>query len=346
MARQLRFVLGSLGLAVGVGCGDSVSGDGDAVGDSTTATSAATPAQGGSTDDDGDRTSGTAGVAETTGAADDDAADGPADTGTGDTATGGGEADCTPFPSVDDFGAPGPFETVSNAEGPDCTIFRPAVLGAEDRLHPIILWGNGTTAVPAFYAAILSHWASHGFIVAAANTSNAGTGVEMLACLDYLEAESTTNGSVYDSVVDLQHVGTSGHSQGGGGSIMAGRDPRVTATAPVEAYTEQGFGGYDQSSQSQQTGPMFLISGSADTTATPVPNQQRVWDTVNVPVLWGTKLGANHILSAIGAMPGFRPEITAWMRYQLMCDDAAAEVFVGACTICGDATWETQSMGL
>jgi hypothetical protein len=33
---------------------------------------------------------------------------------------------------------------------------------------------------------VLTHWASHGFIVAAANTPSAGKVTEMIACLDYV----------------------------------------------------------------------------------------------------------------------------------------------------------------
>jgi hypothetical protein len=252
---------------------------------------------------------------------------------------------CEPFDASTDYAAPGPFSIVSGPEGPECTIFRPEVLG-QLGLHPIIIWGNGTTSTPDYYQGILSHWASHGFVVAAANTTDAGSGAEMIACLDYLQTQSETAGSVYDGVLALDRIAASGHSQGGGGSIMAGRDPRITATAPVEAYTQQGFGGYDQAAQAEQVGPMFLITGGADVIAPADPNQQRVWDTVNVPVFWGTKAGVGHIVGVIGAMDDFRHEITAWMRYQLLCDEAAGQLFVDTCTLCTDPDWTVQTMGL
>src|SRR5262245_48160061 len=76
------------------------------------------------------------------------------------------------FPAVTSFSEPGPFEIVQHALA-DCTVHRPAVLGKNGVTHPVIIWGNGTFSVPVFYTGVLSHLASHGFIVAAANTSNA-----------------------------------------------------------------------------------------------------------------------------------------------------------------------------
>ena len=104
--------------------------------------------------------------------------------GTGNPATGTG------FPGVSSFSADGPFATTSGSAGSSCTVFRPSTLGENNRKHPIIVWGNGTTASPSTYAALLEHWASHGFVVIAANTSNAGTGQEMLGCVDYLTTQN------------------------------------------------------------------------------------------------------------------------------------------------------------
>jgi hypothetical protein len=253
--------------------------------------------------------------------------------------SGGNVGGCGGFAAVEDFAEPGPFETMDAAEGPDCTIFRPVTLGEGGLRHPVILWGNGTATTPPIYGGVLTHWASHGFIVAAANTTNAGTGAEMIACLDWLTEQDADPESPYAGVVDLDHVGTSGHSQGGGGALMAGQDPRITVTAPLQPYTEQGFGGYDQACQSNQNGPMFLMSGDADVIAAPVPNQQRVFDDSNVPTLWGTLADANHLFTAIGSINGYRAPATAWFRYHLMCDELARPVFYDRCLLCSDPDW-------
>ena len=87
---------------------------------------------------------------------------------------------CSAFPEASDMAEPGAFAVVDEALGLDCTIYRPEILGDEGRRHPVILWGNGTDTVPQIYQGALSHWASHGFIVAAANTPWPGTGEEMI----------------------------------------------------------------------------------------------------------------------------------------------------------------------
>ncbi len=277
---------------------------------------------------------------------DGDSGDGDVGDGDGDL-IGDGDGDSTPagspFPSVTDFSTKGPFATTSGPQPDTCTIHRPSTLGEAGRKHPVILWGNGTGTMPVAYSLGLSHWASHGFIVAAANTTNAGSAKEMLACLDYLEAQNKDSNSPYFGKVDVKRVGASGHSQGGAGALMAGADARVSTTAPLQPYVAFALGGFSKNSISKQTGPMLLLSGSADTIATPAANQKPVYDGTNVPVVWGTLQGANHTTSAAGNMSGYRGPMTAWFRLHLMNDQSAKPLFYGAsCGLCSDAQWTVE----
>src|SRR3954452_3305415 len=88
-------------------------------------------------------------------------------------------------PSGDGNGAAaGPFAVTTQQTGVGQTIYRPAQLGTLGcTTHPVILWGNGTGTTPSTYDALLRHWASHGFIVAAANTTQPYSGKEMLGGL-------------------------------------------------------------------------------------------------------------------------------------------------------------------
>jgi hypothetical protein len=122
-----------------------------------------------------------------------------------------------------------------------------------------------------------------------------------------------------------------------------GRNARVTVTAPLQPYIQFNWGGVDPASAGQQHGPMFLMSGSNDTIATPAANQEPVFQTANVPVFWGTLLGADHIGSAIGDITGYRGPATAWFRLHLMGDETARSLFYGAsCGLCTDAAWTVQ----
>lgn len=106
------------------------------------------------------------------------------------------------FPAVTDFSAAGPYATLEQLEGPRCTIFRPATLGENGRRHPVILFANGITLWPAVYRGLLRHMASHGFVVAATDTSrvgSAGNGQNLLACLKYLEDQNVVAGGVYQN---------------------------------------------------------------------------------------------------------------------------------------------------
>jgi len=248
------------------------------------------------------------------------------------------------FPSVSSFSAAGPFATTRQAGGSTCTIFRPTTLGQGGVTHPVILWGNGTFSSPSNYAALLTHLASHGFIVAAANTSNAGNGSQMLNCLAFITTQNSTSGSVFFNRVDLARVGASGHSQGGAGTIMAGRDARVKATAPLEPYILPipGGGAFSNASIGQQRGPMFLLSGGSDTVAVPSRHQQPVFNGTNVPVVWGTLAGASHGVPS-GNGGGMRGPVTAWFRAKLMDDASAARLFPPTCTLCTTTGWTVRT---
>ena len=250
----------------------------------------------------------------------------------------------TAFPSVSDFSSSGSFSTTSANEGPNCTIFRPRTLGESGRRHPIILWGNGTGSSPSGYSGLLTHWASHGFVVAAARTSNAGDGTEMIDCLDYLVQQNGRASGTYAGKLNVNRVATSGHSQGGGGSIMAGRDSRVTVTAPIQPYTI-GLG-HRSSSQSQQSGPMFLMTGGGDTIAVPSSNAAPVFRNANVPVFWGERRSVGHFEPASNGGE-YRGPATAWFRYHLMGDNNAQATFYGSsCRLCTDRNWVVQRKGI
>ena len=249
-----------------------------------------------------------------------------------------------PFPPVASFANRGPFATLSETPAfSGCTIHRPQVLGQGGVTHPVILWGNGTGASPSTYSALLSHLASHGFIAAAANTSNAGNGSQMINCLELVLDRNDTPSSPYFENVDPERIGTSGHSQGGAGSIMAGRDARVTATAPVQPYIRfiPGGGRFLTSSIGQQHAPMFLLSGGNDSIAVPGIHQEPVFEGAPVFIVWGTLEDASHF-EPIGNAGDYRGPLTAWFRWQLMDDGAAQDVFDGPCTLCSDADWDLQ----
>jgi len=231
------------------------------------------------------------------------------------------------------FDGSGPATTHAYSEA-RCTIFRPIEL--KPGRH-VIIWGNGTGAMPVNYAVMLHQLASYGFVVAAANTPTAGSGQDMLGCLDWLNAENSREGSIYKGMLDLSKVGATGHSQGANGALMAGRDPRITATAPVMPALRD-----PAAVVAAQHSPMLLLSGTADATAPFMERQKPVFDLTPLPVVWLNLRDADHFVPMRDSGP-YRPAVTAWFLYQLEGDPAAAAMFTGpACGYCTDSDWIVQ----
>jgi pimeloyl-ACP methyl ester carboxylesterase len=115
------------------------------------------------------------------------------------------------FPSVGtNFADPGPYPEISVQKDADHWIYHPNDLGRGGRRHPVVLWGNGTWLNPAHYEPLLQHLAKQGFIVAAAFTSNAGSGREMLAGLDKLTQLNQNAESPFYGHVDVGTVAVHG----------------------------------------------------------------------------------------------------------------------------------------
>ena len=241
--------------------------------------------------------------------------------------------------ALGDYDARGSHAVKNTQAGPGCFFFHP--VGKAGGPYPVILWGNGTNTMAQIYAPMLGQWASHGFIVAAATTGNAGTGKEMLGCLDYLAKENGREASVFKGAVALEHVGAAGHSQGGTGAIMAGRDPRVTATAPIQPYTIGAK--YEAGAEARQHGPMLLLSGGADHVADSARNQAPVFAGATVAVVWATLNGAGHSTPSTRDSGPYRAATTAWFLWQLKGDAKAGEMFEGdRCGYCIDPAWTIQ----
>ncbi|MFC7617253.1 acetylxylan esterase [Actinokineospora soli] len=227
------------------------------------------------------------------------------------------------------MGAAGPYAVTVEAGGSAHTVYRPTrFCGA----HPVIIWGNGTFGKPSSYDGLLKHLASHGFIVAAANTGWAGSGREMLAGLDYLTRRNGTAGDAYAGHVDVTRVGATGHSQGGGGAIAAAADARVDTTVPVEPGP--------QGSVAALHGPVFFLAGENDGIVNPdtlvYPRFKQVG---HVPAVYGELAGAGHF-TPVGNGGGFRGPITAWFRAELLADAAARAEFTGPdCGYCAAPMW-------
>lgn len=251
------------------------------------------------------------------------------------------EAQTNGCPSVgNNFDSSGPFnvQVDSGGFGDPHTYYSPTNLGGRGcDTHPVILWGNGTFLSPSSYNALLTHYASHGFIVAAANTSNAGSGAQMLSGLDNLEDFNSNSSNRFYQRVDLDNVGATGHSQGGGGSINAGKDNRVDVVFPLQPWSQNQIG-------LQATSIFFAGGSDFIVSANSVHNRYEAVQN-RLPAAYAELSGAGHLVP-LGNGGGFRGPSTAWARWLLMGDANAAGEFQGSnCGLCGGIfnPWDYES---
>lgn len=189
-----------------------------------------------------------------------------------------------------DPGAPGPF----NAGQRSVTVTRPnsttfpaqvyypattsglnAPLNASGAPYPVITFGHGFLQPVERYQSTLEHLATWGFLVIASESnlglfpSHSGFAADLSQSLTWLEEQHAQPGSFFTGVVDVGAYGASGHSMGGGCSILAAAsDPRIRAVANLAAANTNPSA---VAAMPAVQIPISLIAGSSDS-ITPVAN--------------------------------------------------------------------------
>ncbi|MEV0748840.1 acetylxylan esterase [Streptomyces sp. NBC_01220] len=231
--------------------------------------------------------------------------------------------------ATSDFGAPGPYATAVEV-GPVTTLYYPRDIANSERRHPVIVWGNGTNGIPLVYRDLLLHWAGQGFIVAAANTPQSNLGISMRAGIDMLTHRNADPGSIFHDRVDLEHIGASGHSQGGAAAIVVGADPRIDTILPIQPGPLADINAVHV--------PALLLAGEKDSIVFPFLVKAFYNAADHIPALYGELRGADHF-TVVGDPGPFAAPTTAWFRAQLMGDETARAQFFGpGCGICTDTT--------
>ena len=105
--------------------------------------------------------------------------------------------------------------------------------------YPGITFGHGFLTDPVLYASTNRHLASHGHFVLATTTqtgflpNHSAFALDMRHCLTWLEQQHANPASPWFGAVDTARFGATGHSMGGGASILAAAaDARIKALAP------------------------------------------------------------------------------------------------------------------
>jgi hypothetical protein len=258
---------------------------------------------------------------------------------------------------------PGPYEVTSEGTfgSPGHVLFRPADLSAfpvKDTL-PVMVWGNGGCAIDSTrYAGFLSTIASHGFLVLSTATVEGETrrqanAADLLAAVDWAEAENRRAGSPLNGKIDTGHIAVMGQSCGGFLSISLGADPRVDTIGVFNSGVrppnpnESGSSFPTTDALAKLHGPVLLINGHERDFM--MKTSAENFALINhVPVFYGARHNAGHTATVFHPGGGeFANVASNWLLYQFKGKKSAARMFVGKdCGLCTNPDWDTDSKRL
>ena len=153
--------------------------------------------------------------------------------------------------------------------------------------YPAISFGHGWITAVTRYQSTLEHLASWGYFVIASKSygglfpDHSAFADDLRWCLTYLEDQNANPGSWLYQQVDTAAFGVSGHSMGGGASILAAeRDNRIRIVANMAAAET------NPSAIAAIAGvqvPVFLIAGDEDSIAPPSGHTIPMYDAAFAP---------------------------------------------------------------
>jgi dienelactone hydrolase len=186
--------------------------------------------------------------------------------------------------------------------------------------YPIVAFGHGFLMQTGYYTSLFRHLATHGFVVIAPQFPDVVAGelaADLLYCIQHLRELNSSQGSKFFGLLDTGSVGLSGHSMGGGASLLAAaQDPRVLVVAPLAAaeVTSSVIG-----IMPQIRGTVYLIAASADAITPPASNQIPMYNNANSPKALVTIREGNHIrFIDVASFDAFEPYGTLTRTEQLM----------------------------
>ena len=205
-------------------------------------------------------------------------------------------------PALADLSTPGPYgagwvEVAVPRPGGgsfDALLFYPATSSGQGATYegsgapyPAISFGHGWITAATRYQSTLEHLASWGYFVIASKSygglfpDHSAFADDLRWCLTYLEDQDADPGSWLHEQVDTAAFGVSGHSMGGGASILAAeRDSRIRVVANMAA-AETNPSAIDAIAGVQV--PVFLIAGDDDSIAPPLGHTIPMYDSAFAP---------------------------------------------------------------
>ena len=224
-----------------------------------------------------------------------------------------------------------------------------ALAGEEGREWPIVVMANGTGVPASRYAPVFRHLASWGFVVIGNEMQNSWSGGASAGALDLLAELNEDPSSLFYHKLDLDNVGSAGHSQGAIGAINAvtaqpngdSYKALYLASTPSSLYASTLEWAYDPALIDV---PCFMTAGTGlldageagspevaeeaqEVSISPLWSQEKNYGLIpdSVPKLRARRTGADHA----EMLPWPDGYMTAWFMYWLQGDEAAGRAFFG-----------------
>ena len=224
-----------------------------------------------------------------------------------------------------------------------------ALAGEEGREWPIVVMANGTGVPASRYAPVFRHLASWGFVVIGNEMQNSWSGGASAGALDLLAELNEDPSSLFYHKLDLDNVGSAGHSQGAIGAINAvtaqpngdSYKALYLASTPSSLYASTLEWTYDPALIDV---PCFMTAGTGlldageagspevaeeaqEVSISPLWSQEENYGLIpdSVPKLRARRTGADHA----EMLPWPDGYMTAWFMYWLQGDEAAGRAFFG-----------------
>jgi hypothetical protein len=243
--------------------------------------------------------------------------------------------------------ASGPFKIARlDMAGPkhDATVVYPTELGKGGVKQPFAVWGNDAGAQgPDYYRNINDLVPSHGIVVYITHRSTE-TGSELIEGIDWMIAESSRAGSLFEGKLDTTHIASMGHSMGSLATFAIAGDSRLTTTVHLSGGSGSGR------ARNLHVPALFVCGVNTGATSAfdlrgdlAAPRCEGDFMNATVPVAFCSIPGGTHA-SAFLQMHG---AVVGWLRWQLIGDMSMKNMFVGSdCELCTRKNWSCKSKGL
>ena len=221
------------------------------------------------------------------------------------------------------------LEVPTKEEWGNINVYYPKELTKSEECYPVVVFVNGTGVYSSKYPALFKHLASWGFIVIGNEDPSTCSGSSADTTLAWLLNENENPDSHFYQKVDTEHIGISGHSQGGVGVFNAiNEQPHsslytcaVSLSPPQQDLAEVLKIPYDPTKTQI---PTMVLAGVEKDIITP-EGAQKLYDAMDDHKVLALHTDVDHgkmLYSADGY-------VTAWFMWQLKGDAEAAKVFVG-----------------